>query len=125
MAHWINEETEVKVLAPYNSSTPFKARRVIDQIRGKSLEEALTILRFMPQGVAVDLYKLAENALNAARQKASQDSRTLNEKTIMISEVYADQGPTLKRFLPAPRGRAHRINKTSCHLVMVVDLGEA
>jgi large subunit ribosomal protein L22 len=123
MAHWL-EDNQVEVSAPYNTSTPLKARRVINQVRGKTLSEALAFLRFMPQSVAGDLYKLAQNALNAARQKATAEQRTINENTIRIAEIYADMGPSLRRFRPTARGRSHPINKTASHLVLVVDLGD-
>jgi large subunit ribosomal protein L22 len=124
MAHWLDEDREVMVKMPYNTATPLKARRVINQLRGKTLREALEILRFMPQSVAVDLYKLSQNALNAARQKAASSSRTLNENQITITEIYADQGPRIRRFRPTARGRAHRIDKTASHLVLIIDLGD-
>ena len=94
--------------------SPRKIRLVMDQVRGMKVEEALNILSFEPQRGSRILKKL----INSAVANAGQDS---NEDVLFIKEIYADQGPTLKRFRPRALGRASRIRKRTSHLTVVLD----
>jgi len=93
-----------------------KFRLVADQVRGKNVDDALTLLRFMPKKGARILKKLIEAALSNATQNEAIDVDTL-----FIKKVTVDEGPTMKRFRPMPMGRAGRILKRSSHVTVVLD----
>ncbi len=95
--------------------TPQKARRIGDLIRGMEVEEALAMLKFAPQAVAENFYKLVESA--AANAESTEN---LNRETLVISTVHVDEGPTMKRWRPRAKGAANRILKRSSHLTVVV-----
>ena len=107
---------EAKALARQIRISPQKARLVADLIRGKSVESALTTLRFMPKKGARILRKVIESALANASQNEAIDVDTLYVKTIFI-----DGGPMLKRIRPRAQGRASRILKRSSHITVVLD----
>jgi large subunit ribosomal protein L22 len=86
------------------------------EIRGKKVEEALNLLAFAPQKGAPILRKL----INSAVANASQYPDTDVDK-LFIKHIFADEGPTLKRFRPRAMGRATRIRKRSSHLTVIVD----
>lgn len=93
-----------------------KARRVINLIRGKSVEEALDILRWAPQGASETVAKvIASAAANA------QNNNGLDPRTLVVATVYADEGPTAKRIRPRAQGRAFRIRKRTSHITVVVE----
>ncbi len=110
---------EARAINRYVSSSPRKMRLVIDLIRGKSVPEALTILHYSTKHPA----KVAEMVLRSAVsnfQNKDQDGRTEVE-SLFVKEAYVDPGPSMKRILPAPMGRAFRIVKRSNHVTIVVD----
>ena len=111
---------EAKASARYVRVTPMKARRVVNLIRGKQAEEALAILKFAPQAASEPVYKIVASAMANARQKANQEGVAFREEELFISEVYADEGPTMKRIQPRAHGRAYRINKRTSHITVVV-----
>ena len=89
----------------------------MEQVRGKKAEEALNLLSFAPQRGARILKKLLDSAVANAQQNADMDVDSL-----YIAKVYADEGPTLKRWRPRAQGRATRIRKRTSHLTVI--LGE-
>jgi large subunit ribosomal protein L22 len=93
-------------------------RLVVDLIRGKAVEEALTTLHFSPKHSA----KVAEKTLRSAvsNLQNKNESGRVNVETLFVKEAYVDAGPTLKRMLPAPMGRAYRVRKRSNHVTIVV-----
>ena len=95
-----------------------KVRQLIDLIRGKSVEEALTVLRFSPRPVA----KLVEKTLRSAiANGVNQDEEDpVDAEDLIVSRVFADEGRDLKRVRPRARGAADRIKKRHCHLTVVV-----
>ena len=95
-----------------------KVRQLIDLIRGKSVEEALTILRFSPRPVA----KLVEKTLRSAiANGVNQDEEDpVDAEDLIVSRVFADEGRDLKRVRPRARGAADRSKKRHCHLTVVV-----
>jgi ribosomal protein L22 len=97
--------------ARYVRSSARKARIVCDHIRGKSVPEARAILAFAPRGVAKDWSKLLESAVANA-----EHNHELIGDELLVKEVFADVGPTLKRFRPRAMGRATPINKRTSHL---------
>jgi large subunit ribosomal protein L22 len=96
--------------------SPTKARRVIDLVRGKSVEEALDVLRWAPQSASDPVAKVIASAAANAQNNAGLDPTTL-----VVATVYADGGPTAKRIRPRAQGRAFRIRKRSCHITVIVE----
>jgi ribosomal protein L22 len=101
----------VRAKARYVRVAPRKARLVADQIRGMPVTEARTLLEFSTRGAARDLQRLLDSA--AANAEANHD---LVADDLRISEVYVDEGPTLKRWRARARGRATRIDRKTSHL---------
>jgi large subunit ribosomal protein L22 len=96
--------------------SPTKARRVINLVRGKSVSEALDILRWAPQAASVPVAKvIASAAANA------QNNDGLDPATLVVASVYADDGPTAKRIRPRAQGRAFRIRRRTSHITVVVE----
>jgi large subunit ribosomal protein L22 len=96
--------------------SPTKARRVIDLVRGKSVSEALDILRWTPQAASEPVAKvIASAAANA------QNNNGLDPATLVVATVFADGGPTAKRIRPRAQGRAFRIRKRTSHITVVVE----
>jgi large subunit ribosomal protein L22 len=102
--------------ARYVRMTPMKCRRVIDLVRGLPVSEALDILRFAPQAASEPIAKVVASAVANAEHNKSLDARSL-----FISQAYVDEGPTLKRFRPRAQGRAYRIRKRTSHITVVVE----
>ncbi len=96
--------------------SPRKARLVVDAVRGKRVSEAIAITRFLPQKTAVELERLLKSV--AANAENNYD---LDPEDLWIKAIYADDGPTLKRFKPRARGRVGRILKRSCSITVVAE----
>ena len=111
---------EAKAQARYVRVTPRKARRVIDLVRGTRASEALDVLRYAPQGAAQPVYKLVESAIANAVYNAQNSGEELDADALVISEAFADEGPTMKRIQPRAQGRANRILKRTSHITVVV-----
>ncbi len=111
---------EAKAQARGVRVTPMKARRVVDLIRGKQASEALAVLQFAPQGASEPVYKVLASAIANARQKAERESEPFDERALVVSAAYVDEGPTLKRIRPRAQGRAARINKRTSHITVHV-----
>jgi large subunit ribosomal protein L22 len=96
--------------------SPRKARRVIDLVRGRSVTDALDILRWAPQAASEPVAKvIASAAANA------QNNDGLDPATLVVATVYADEGPTAKRIRPRAQGRAFRIRRRTSHITVVVE----
>ena len=108
-------EGTAKATARYVRVAPMKARRVVDLIRGLPAGEAQAILRFAPQAASEPVGKVLDSAIANAVTTHSLDQRGL-----VVSEAYVDEGPTLKRFRPRAQGRAYRIRKRTSHITVVV-----
>ncbi|BBZ06472.1 50S ribosomal protein L22 [Mycolicibacterium doricum] len=103
-------------IARYVGISASKARRVIDLVRGKRVEEALDILRWAPQQASEPVAKvIASAAANA------QNNEGLDPSTLVVAAIYADEGPTAKRIRPRAQGRAFRIRKRTSHITVVVE----
>ena len=111
---------EAKASARHVRVTPQKARRVVDLIRGKQAVEAVAVLQFAPQSASDPIKKVLESAIANARVKADQASEAFDERNLVISAAYVDEGPTMKRFRPRAQGRAARIHKRTSHITVVV-----
>ncbi len=106
---------EVRAQARYVRVSPRKARIVIDQIRGKSVEQAREILRFTNRGIA----ETVEKTLNSAVANAEHNNH-LRAETLVVKRAYADEGPTLKLNRPRDKGTASRNRKRTSHNTIVV-----
>jgi large subunit ribosomal protein L22 len=115
----VQNQQEVKAVAKYIRMSPFKVRRVLDQIRGRSYREALIILEFMP-------YKACEEIVKVLRSAAAnaEHNNGMNPSSLIVSTAYADGGPVLKRFRPRAQGRAYQIRKPTCHITVAVSESE-
>ena len=111
---------EAKASARHVRVTPQKARRVVELIRGKQALEAIAVLQFAPQSASDPVRKVLESAIANARVKADRASEAFDERTLVISQAFVDEGPTMKRFRPRAQGRAARINKRTSHITVVV-----
>ena len=111
---------EAKAKARFVRVTPQKARRVVDLIRGKQAGEAVAVLKFAPQSAGETVLKVVESAIANAREAAKRSNERLDEADLYISEVFVDEGPTLKRFRPRAQGRASQILKRTSHITVVV-----
>jgi large subunit ribosomal protein L22 len=106
---------EAQAVTKYLRLSPRKARLSADLIRGKQVEEALSILSHTPKAAAKVISKVVRSALANATQNQRIDVDTLFVKTIFVN-----QGPTLKRFRARPMGRAGRIRKRTSHITVVL-----
>lgn len=106
---------ESRTMAKYVRVSPRKVRLVMDQIKGKKVEEALHLLSFAPQKGAFLLKKLINSAVANAEQNSDIDVDNL-----YIKRIFADEGPTLKRFRPRAMGRATKIRKRTSHLTVIL-----
>jgi large subunit ribosomal protein L22 len=96
--------------------SPTKARRVIDLVRGRTVADALDILRWAPQAASEPVAKvIASAAANA------QNNNGLDPATLVVATVYADGGPTAKRIRPRAQGRAFRIRRRTSHITVIVE----
>lgn len=111
---------EAKASARHLRVTPMKARRVVNLIRGKQANEALAILKFAPQAASEPVFKVVQSAVANARVLADRDSVAFSENDLYISEIFVDEGPTMKRFQPRAQGRAYQIKKRTSHVTVVV-----
>ncbi len=96
--------------------SPTKARRVVDLIRGRHVEDARRVLRFSPLGAAKTVGKLLDSAVANAEQTPG-----VIPENLVVKEAFVDEGPTLKRFRPRAQGRAFRINKRTSHITVEVE----
>ena len=110
-----NERPGTRARASYVRSSAYKAREVLDLIRGKSCLDAQDILAFSERDVARPITKVLDSALSNAEHN---DGLDIDE--LYVSACYADEGPTLKRWRPRARGRATRIRKRTCHITVIV-----
>ncbi len=106
-----------KAVAKYIRISPRKVRIVLDLIRGKQVDEALAILQFTPKAASPEIAKV----LTSAIANAENNPPYLNRDNLYVAATYADQGPTLKRFMPRAKGSATPILKRSSHITVILD----
>jgi large subunit ribosomal protein L22 len=100
--------------------SPYKMRLVIDQIRGKSVNEALALLRFSKKHAAKQIEKVLQSAVANAEYRAREANESLDVDTLFVKHAVINEGPKLKRFTPAAMGRATPIQKRTSHVEIVV-----
>ena len=106
---------EAKATLRYARISSRKVNIVADLIIGKKVDEALAIVKFTPKASSEIIEKLLKSAIANA-----ENNHGMNRGNLIVSEIYANQGPTLKRIRPAAKGSAVRIRKRTCHITIVV-----
>ena len=109
----------VSASAKYLRGSTRKARLVVQAIRGRPVEEAAALLRFMPQAAAVDVAKVLKSATANA-----ENNLNLSADDLVVLDARADEGPTMKRWQPRAQGRAFPIHKPMTHITVTVGDGE-
>lgn len=109
---------EARAVNRFVGTSPRKMRLVIDLVRGKNVEEALSILHFTPKHAARTAERVLRSAISNFENK--NESGRVDISSLYIKEAFVDGGPSMKRILPAPQGRAYRIRKRSNHITIVV-----
>jgi large subunit ribosomal protein L22 len=110
----------VSATARYVRGSTRKARLVTAAIRGRSVEEAAALLRFMPQHAAKDVARVLRSATANA-----ENNHNLSAEDLVVADAIADEGPTIKRWRPRAQGRAFPIHKPMTHITIVVADQEA
>lgn len=95
--------------------SPRKVRLIADMVRGRDVQDALNVLKFSPHRAASMLSKVLTSAI------ANANENEANVELLFVSEARVDEGPTMKRFRPKDRGRAHSILKRTSHITVVVE----
>ena len=111
---------EVRAIAKYVRISPRKVRIVMDLIRGKSVADALAILKFTPKRGAVLITKVLNSAVANAENNFDMEAENL-----FVTKCFVDQGPTIKRIHPRSRGQAFSILKRTSHITVIVSEKEA
>ena len=106
---------EARATLKYARISSRKVKIVADLIRSKNVDEALSILKFAPKASSEILEKLLKSCIANA-----ENNHFMNRKDLYIAEIYANQGPTLKRIRPAAKGSAVRIRKRTSHITIVL-----
>ena len=115
-AHMAARDTRPTAHARYVRISSNKVRIVVDLIRGKSVDDAVAILQFTPKAAAPVVLKVLNSAIANA-----VNNNELDRKSLIVAEVYANPGPTLKRFVARSRGSASPVLKRTSHISVVLD----
>ncbi len=101
--------------------SPRKVRLVVDQIRGRSVNEAYALLEFSKKAAAEPVRKTLQSAVYNAQQKAQDEGDVLDVDTLVVHEAYVDEGPTARRWRAAAMGRAMPRRRRTSHITLVVN----
>ncbi len=112
---------EARASLRYSGIPANKMRAVADLVRGKDVDVALHTLQFVTRAAALPMRKLIESAAANAKEKAAAVDRRFEADRLFVKSVIVDEGPTMKRFRPRAQGRAYRIRKRSCHVLLVLE----
>ena len=115
-----NRDRRPKAVLKYARISSRKVKIVIDLLRGKSVNEAEAILMYTPKAASSYVLKLLRSAVANA-----ENNMSLNRDDLYVAEVFANQGPTIKRYRPRSQGRAFSILKRSSHITVILDSMEA
>jgi large subunit ribosomal protein L22 len=110
-----NTVVEVTAKATRVRVSPRKMRLVIDMVRGRDVQEAMGILQFTPNKAADDVFKTIKSA-----RASAENNYDLNPDQLYVKTIFADDGPTYKRFKPRARGRVNQILKRTSHLTVIL-----
>ena len=109
---------EAKAISKYVRMSPRKVRQIVDLIRGKSVEEAINLIHFIPNRSSKPVEKTLRSAV--ANMMNKEEASKLDPDDLVIKTIFVNQGPTMKRYRPGPMGRASIIRKRFCHITVVV-----
>jgi large subunit ribosomal protein L22 len=112
--------TQAHAIMRGTRQSPYKMRLVIDQIRGKDVNEALALLTFSKKHAAKQISKTLKSAVANAEQAARSTNAALDVDALYVKRAVINEGPKLKRFMPAAQGRATPIQKRTSHVEIVV-----
>ncbi|MHB0947619.1 MAG: 50S ribosomal protein L22 [Gemmatimonadaceae bacterium] len=112
--------TEARAIQRTTRQSPYKMRLVIDEIRGKSVNDALAYLAFSKKHAAKQIEKTLRSAVANAEQAARQSNAALDVDDLYVKHAVVNEGPKLKRFTPAAMGRATPIQKRTSHVEIIV-----
>ncbi len=116
---------EARAIARHVRMSARKVRLVVDQIRGKSVNEAYAILQFSKKSAAEPVGKTLRSAVANAQVKAQDGGNALDVDDLKVSEVFVDEGATLRRWKAAAQGRAAPRRHRTSHITVIVDTKEA
>lgn len=111
---------QARAIQRQTRQSPYKMRLVIDQIRGMGVNEALALLKFSKKHAAVQIAKVLHSAVANAEQAARRQGEAVDVDELVITHAVVNEGPKLKRFMPAAQGRATPIHKRTSHIEIVV-----
>jgi large subunit ribosomal protein L22 len=112
--------TESRAIQRTTRQSPYKMRLVIDQVRGKRVNDAFALLRFSKKHAAKQIEKVLKSAVANAEQAARSANTALDVDDLVITTALVNEGPKLRRFMPAAMGRATPIKKRTSHVEIVV-----
>jgi large subunit ribosomal protein L22 len=110
---------QAKAVTKFVRISPTKVRPVIDLVRGKPVDQALAILRYMPHKAAREVARTIKSAAANA-----ENNFEMSPEDLVVKTIFADEGPAFKRIMMRARGRADRIRKRTTHITVIVDDGE-
>jgi large subunit ribosomal protein L22 len=111
---------EARAIQKTARQSPYKMRLVIDQIRGQKVNDALALLQFSKKHAAKEIAKVLNSAVANAEYEARQANTSLDVDALVVSKAIVNEGPKLKRFMPAAMGRATPVHKRTSHIEIVV-----
>nr|YP_009392523.1 ribosomal protein L22 [Caloglossa monosticha]ARW61085.1 ribosomal protein L22 [Caloglossa monosticha] len=114
----MNNKNSSKAINKYLRLSTHKARRVLEQIKGKKYSDAILILNFIPYRSRKIILKTLQSACNNI---INNTDIQVNKSQLIIKKAFANQGPTLKRFKPRAQGRAFPIRKPTCHITIELE----
>ena len=119
------ETREYRAEAKFQRVSPQKARLVLDLIKGRGVEEALTVAAFTKKRIAPVIHKLLTSAVDNAKYVAGEQGVDLDVDNLYVKTALANDGPRMKRIRPAPMGRAYRYQRRLTHIVLSIAEREA
>jgi len=111
---------DVRAIQRTTRQSPYKMRLVIDQIRGKDVNDALSLLAFSKKHAAKQIEKVLKSAIANAEHQARESNEPLDTDSLFVKRAVVNEGPKLKRFMPAAMGRGTPIIKRTSHVEIVV-----
>lgn len=117
----LRADMEARAIARHVRMSPRKVRLVVDQIRGKPVNEAYALLQFSKKGAAEPVGKTLRSAVANAQVKSQDEGAVLDVDDLVVREAFVDEGPTLRRWRARAQGRASPIRKRTSHITVVVD----
>ncbi len=109
---------EARATYRFIPSSPRKMRLVVDLVRGMNAVKAMESLQFQPKHASKDALKVIKSAVSNLIN--NNEEARIQPENVYIKEIFVNNGPSMKRILPAPMGRAYRVRKRMCHLTVVV-----